>query len=62
MSGPGEWDEHTWDDLLNLSTATPDEVRDALRRGMGEGQDVPPRRQPGRHPDVGGLAEGLGLR
>ena len=54
------WDEFAFEDLISPSSATPDDVRDALLRDMGE--DVPPQRRPRPGPDVGGLAEGLGLR
>lgn len=61
MSGPGKWDEHTWDDLISpASPATPDDVRDALLRDMGE--DVPPsQRRPRPGPDTSALRREIGL-
>jgi hypothetical protein len=57
---PGPRPEPTIEDLFSTRpAATPAEVRDELRRQMGEEVPRPPR--PPDHPGVSGLREQLGL-
>lgn len=57
--GPAEWDEHTWDDLLSQPGDGGQTLAEVRRQvGLPTGPEPPRRRD---MPDVGGLAEGLGL-
>lgn len=63
MAVQGEPQPWGFDDLeldLGVPRATPGEIADAVKHDLG--YDVPQRYRPPDGPDVGELAEGLGLR